>query len=138
MLLGLEQLNQSKDWNRSEANRAQAAQLGYKYVEKAFNTNKQSAAAANVLSALFLRKGHHATALKLAERTVQYADTWVVLSDGYIRAALVSHAEGHMTEAIKHYTAAKEGSPNNIVANVGLSQMYIHNGKTLIFSVSSN
>lgn len=96
----------------------------------AFNTNKQSAAAANVLSALFLRKGNYATALKLAERTVQYADTLVVLSDGYIRAALVSHAEGLMSEAMKHYIAAKEGLPNNIVANVGLAQMYIHNGET--------
>ncbi|KAF8585877.1 RNA polymerase II-associated protein [Ramaria rubella] len=127
LLLGLEQLNQSKDWNRSEASRAQAAQTGYKFVEKAFNTNKQSAAAANVLSALFLRKGNHATALKLAERTVQYADTLAVLSDGYIRAALVSHAEGQMTEAMKHYMAAKDGIPSNIVANVGLAQMYIHN-----------
>lgn len=95
----------------------------------AFNTNKQSAAAANVLSALFLRKGNYATALKLAERTIQYADTLVVLSDGYIRAALVSHAEGEMGEAMKHYMAAKEGMTNNIVANVGLAQMYIHNGE---------
>ncbi|KAF8513907.1 RNA polymerase II-associated protein [Hysterangium stoloniferum] len=126
LLLGIEQLNQSKDYNRSEASRADSAQSGYKFVEKAFNTNKQSAAAANVLSALFLRKGNYGTALKLAERTIQYADTLVILSDGYIRAALVSHAEGEMGEAMKHYMAAKDGMPSNILANVGLAQMYIH------------
>jgi RNA polymerase-associated protein CTR9 len=97
-------------------------------VEKAFNTNKQSAAAANVLSALFLRKGNYNTALKLAERTIQYADTLVILSDGYIRAALVSHAEGEMGEAMKHYLAAKDGMPSSVIANVGLAQMYIYNG----------
>ncbi|KAF8590124.1 hypothetical protein K439DRAFT_1612133 [Ramaria rubella] len=56
------------------------------------NINKQSAAAVNVLSVLFLCKGSHATAQahKLAERTVQYADTPAVLLDSYIRADLVS------------------------------------------------
>lgn len=127
LLLGIEQLNQSKEHNRSEAAKVQAAQTGYKHVEIAFNTNKQCAAAASVLSALFLRKGNFQTALKLAERTIQYADTLVVLSDGHIRAALVSHAEGKMTEAMRHYSAAKEGMPNNILANVGMAQMHIHN-----------
>lgn len=135
LLLGIEQLNRSKDYALLEASRVEAAQIGYKHVEKAFNTNKQCAAAANVLSALFLRKGNFPTALKLAERTIQYADTLVVLSDGHIRAALVSHAEGRMAEAMKHYSAAKEGMPNNILANVGVAQMYIHNG--MFFSFES-
>ena len=60
-----------------------------------------------------------------------------MLSDGYIRAALVSHAEGQMAEAMRHYMAAKEGIPSNIVANVGLAQMYIHNGETYIVDLVS-
>jgi len=137
LLLGLDLLNQSKDYGRSESERAQAAQEGYKFIERVFNANKQSAAAANVLSGLFLRKGQHPTALKLAERTIQYSDTLAILSDGYLRAALVSHAEGNMTEAMKHYRAAKEGMPNSVLANVGLAQMYIHNGESFPFILLS-
>ncbi|KIJ50411.1 hypothetical protein M422DRAFT_159950 [Sphaerobolus stellatus SS14] len=127
LLLGLDLLNQSKDYSHSDSERAQVAQEGYKYIERVFKANKQNAAASNVLSGLFLRKGQYATALKLAERTIQYADTLAILSDGYIRAGLVSHAEGNMIEAMRHYMAARDGMPNSILANVGLAQMYIHN-----------
>lgn len=67
-------------------------------------------------------------ALKLAERTVQYADTLTVLTEGYIRAARVYHAESNIPDATKYYSKAKEGQPTNVLASVGLAQMQLKNG----------
>lgn len=128
LLLGIDLLNQSKESGLPEDSRAEVTQEGYRCVERAFNSNKQSAAAANVLSALFWRKGNYTTALKLAERTIQFADTLAIVSDGYIRAGLVSHAEGRMQEAMTYYSAAREGMQNSVLANIGLAQIHIHNG----------
>lgn len=68
-------------------------------------------------------------ALKLAERTIQYADTLTVLTDGYIRAGRVFHAEGNIPEATKCYYKAKDGQPTNVLAAVGLAQMQLKNGE---------
>lgn len=67
-------------------------------------------------------------ALKLAERTIQYADTLTVLTEGYIRAARVYHAEDKIVEATKYYNKAKEGQPTNVLAAIGLTQMHLKNG----------
>jgi hypothetical protein len=58
-LLGLESINASKTENLSEQERAQAFLAGTKFIEKAFNANQKSAAAANALCELFLRKGSY-------------------------------------------------------------------------------
>jgi hypothetical protein len=58
-LLGLESINASKTENLSEQDRAQAFLAGTKFIEKAFNANQKSAAAANALCELFLRKGSY-------------------------------------------------------------------------------
>ena len=67
-------------------------------------------------------------ALKLAERAIQHADTLAVLSDGYVRAARVSHAQGQYEEAKELYVHASDGSPGNIIATVGLAQIQLHSG----------
>ena len=58
LLLGLESINASKAGNQTEQERAQGILMGTKYIEKAFNANQKSAAAANALCELFLRKNN--------------------------------------------------------------------------------
>lgn len=68
-------------------------------------------------------------ALKLAERTVQFADTLAVLTEGNLRAARALHAEGSINEATKYYTTATEGQPKHILGAIGMGQMQMLNGK---------
>lgn len=66
-------------------------------------------------------------ALKLAERTIQFADTLTILTEGYLRAGRVSHASGALGQATKFYTSAVEGQPNNVVGAIGMAQMQMRN-----------
>ncbi|KAJ7933907.1 RNA polymerase II-associated protein, partial [Mycena leptocephala] len=127
LLLGLEAINASKNDASSEAERTQSYTMGTRMIERAFKANQKSAAAANALCELFLRKGSHDRALKLAERTIQFADTLTVLTEGYIRAGRVSHAEGSLAHATKYYSSATEGQPNHVIGAVGLAQMQMQN-----------
>ncbi|KAJ7646672.1 RNA polymerase II-associated protein [Roridomyces roridus] len=127
LLLGLEALNASKNETQSEAERTKSYTSGTKMVERAFKTNQKSAAAANALCELFLRKGSYDRALKLAERTIQFADTLTVLTEGYIRAGRVSHAEGSLPYATKYYSSATEGQPKHVIGAIGLAQMQMQN-----------
>jgi len=68
-------------------------------------------------------------ALKLAERTVQFADTLTMLTEGYLRSARVSHATGAHSLAQKFYKAAVDGQPKNPVAVIGLAQIHMHRGE---------
>lgn len=72
-------------------------------------------------------------ALKLAERTIQFADTLTVLTEGYLRAGRVSHAEGSLVHATTYYSAALEGQPKHILGAIGLSQMQMQNGLSFDF-----
>ncbi|KAF9464960.1 RNA polymerase II-associated protein [Collybia nuda] len=127
LLLGLDAINSSKNNNTTESERAQSFLQGTKFIEKAFNANQKSAAAANALCELFLRKGNYKRALKLAERTVQFADTLTVLTEGYLRAGRVSHAEGSLAYATRYYSAAIEGQPKHVLGAIGLAQMQMQN-----------
>jgi RNA polymerase-associated protein CTR9 len=122
---------------------------GTKLIEKAFNANQRSAAAANALCELFLRKANHKRvrtssdssftyahglqALKLAERTIQFADTLTVLTEGYLKAGRVSHAEGSLVLATKYYSSAIEGHPKHVLAAIGLAQLQMQNGCLCFF-----
>lgn len=130
LLLGLEALNSSKNPALTDEERTLEIRNGSKLIERAFNANQRNAAAANALCDIFLRKGQHKRALKLAERTIQFADTVTVLTDGYIRAGRVCHAEGSIADATRHYTAATNGQPKNVIAAVGLAQMQMRNDET--------
>ncbi|KAI6131542.1 hypothetical protein EDD16DRAFT_1852708 [Pisolithus croceorrhizus] len=127
LLLGLESINASKTGNLSEEERAQSFLMGTKYIEAAFKTNQKSAAAANALCELFLRKSNLKRALKLAERTVQFADTLTLLTEGNLRAARVLHAEGSLMDATKYYTSATEGQPKHVLGAIGMAQIQMHN-----------
>ncbi|KII92703.1 hypothetical protein PLICRDRAFT_51061 [Plicaturopsis crispa FD-325 SS-3] len=127
LLLALEAINASKAENLTEEERAHSYIAGTKLLEKAFKANNHSAAAANALCELFLRKGTHKRALKLAERTIQFADTLTVLTEGYLRAGRVSHAEGSVTLATKYYLEGTKGQPKHILGAIGLAQMQMKN-----------
>ncbi|THH01100.1 hypothetical protein EW026_g1546 [Hermanssonia centrifuga] len=127
LLLGLEAINSSKNENQTEDERRDDFLRGTRLIEKAFNANQKNSAAANALCELFLRKGQRKRALKLAERTIQFADTLTVLTDGHIRAGRVLHEDGSITDSVKHYTAAKTGQPSNMLATIGLAQVQLKN-----------
>ncbi|KAF8212535.1 RNA polymerase II-associated protein [Mycena galopus ATCC 62051] len=127
LLLGLDAINASKNDGSSEAERTHLFTMGTRMIERAFKANQKSATAANALCELFLRKGSHDRALKLAERTIQFADTLTVLTEGYIRAGRVSHAEGSFAQATKYYSSATEGQPKHVIGAIGLAQMQMQN-----------
>ncbi|PPQ73427.1 hypothetical protein CVT24_008133 [Panaeolus cyanescens] len=129
LLLGLEAINASKNDALADSERAEAFVRGTRMVETAFKANKHSAAAANALCELFLKKGNYPRALKLAERTIQFADTLSVLTEGYLHAGRVSHAADNLSQATKFFNAAAEGQPKNILAAIGLTQMQMQNNE---------
>lgn len=59
LLLGLEAINASKNETLSDGERAESFVRGTRLVEAAFKANKYSAAAANALCELFLKKGNY-------------------------------------------------------------------------------
>ncbi|KAG6370018.1 hypothetical protein JVT61DRAFT_12537 [Boletus reticuloceps] len=122
LLLGSESINASKAGSQTEQERTQAFLVGTKYIEKAFNANQKSAAAANMLCELFLRKKN------LKRRSERFADTLTLLTDGNLRAARALHAEGSIKEATKYYTTTMEGQPKHILGAIGMAQMQILNG----------
>ena len=67
-------------------------------------------------------------ALKLAERTIQFADTKTILTEGYLRAGRVSHARGSLSQATKFYVEAVKGQPQHIVGAIGMAQSQMLNG----------
>jgi RNA polymerase-associated protein CTR9 len=147
LLLGLDALNASKNPDLSEDDRIQELMIGSKLIERAFNSNQRNASAANALCDIFLRKGQYKRvrlccrmtlagtliekfqALKLAERTIQFADTMAVLTDGHIHAGRVCHAEGSYSDALKHYKQATEGQSKNVPAAIGFAQMQLRDGR---------
>ncbi|KAG1720489.1 hypothetical protein EDB19DRAFT_1964600 [Suillus lakei] len=86
-LLGLDSISASKTKNISEQDREQSFLAGAKIRENAFNANQKNAAVANVLRELFLRMGSYKRALKLAERTIPFAGTLTLLTEGNLKAA---------------------------------------------------
>lgn len=66
--------------------------------------------------------------MKLAERTVQYADTLTVLTEGYLRVARVLQAEGSHAEAARYFIQANQGQPGNLLAAIGLVQTHLKKG----------
>jgi len=69
--------------------------------------------------------------MKLAERTIQFADTLTILTDGYIKAGRVSHAEGFVLDSTRHFTEATKATTGNAIAAIGLAQIQLETGKTL-------
>ncbi|KAL1945926.1 hypothetical protein VTO73DRAFT_1928 [Trametes versicolor] len=127
LLLGIEALNTSKDEAQSEEDRREEFLRGTRLIEKAFNANQKNSAAANALCELFLQKGQTKRALKLAERTIQFADVKGIVCDGYIRAGRICHKEASIRDAMTHFQKAKETKKDNVLATIGLAQLQVKN-----------
>ncbi|TFK74286.1 RNA polymerase II-associated protein [Pluteus cervinus] len=135
LLLGIEAINASKNDDLTEEERYSQRKRGTEMVGEAFKANKHSAAAANVLSDLFLQRQEYSKSMKLAERTIQFADTVSLLIEGFIRAGRVSHAEGSVSRAFRCYRSAMDPTPTSsstnpiksVVAAVGLAQTQMKN-----------
>jgi RNA polymerase-associated protein CTR9 len=143
-MLGIDYINQSKDATKQDEERAAAYAAGTRHVQKSFKTNNKGAAAANALSEFFFRKGdlanvsclasvvsliHNLKALKLAERTVQYADTMTLLTEGNYRVAKVHHSEGNHQLASKHYQQAADSQQKHLLSSLGLAQMNLQSNE---------
>ena len=68
-------------------------------------------------------------ALKLAERTIQFAETLALFSSGHINAGRLAQMEGSTTDATKHFNAALKGNPKNVMAAIGLAQTQMKSGE---------
>jgi RNA polymerase-associated protein CTR9 len=75
--------------------------------------------------------------MKLAERTIQFADTRTLLMEGCLRAGRVAHAQGDLVQARKFYSdvltklgesAQKQKNP---VASIGMAQLQMLYGAFL-------
>ena len=69
------EINNSKNTDEDDEDRRASLIKGTKYCERAFNGNNRNSAAANALFDFFLQKRDKKRALKLAERTIQFAET---------------------------------------------------------------
>ena len=76
-----------------------------------------------------IRCSNFEQAMKLAERTIQFADTLTILTDGYIKAGRVSHAEGTILDATRHFTEAMKAPVINPIAAIGLAQIQLKTGR---------
>ncbi|KAG2341125.1 hypothetical protein BDR05DRAFT_949974 [Suillus weaverae] len=66
--------------------------------------------------------------LKLAERTIQFADTLTLLTEENLTAARVLYVEGSLKEATKYYTTITDGKRKYVLGAIGIAQMQIQNG----------
>jgi RNA polymerase-associated protein CTR9 len=67
-------------------------------------------------------------ALKLAERTIQFADTLTIFTEGHLRAGRVCHAEGSHVQAKRFYSAATSEQPKHVLGAIGLAQVQLQHG----------
>ncbi|KIY69855.1 TPR-like protein [Cylindrobasidium torrendii FP15055 ss-10] len=129
VLLAIAFLNESKKDGLTASQLQEAYTSGFRHIERAWKESKHtSAAAANILSELTLQKGQTERATKLAERTIQFADTLTLVTEGYVHAGRLSQMAGKFAPALKHYQAAMDGQKKNIIANIGHALLKIDLG----------
>ena len=78
-----------------------------------------------------MQRGDKKVALKLAERTIQFAETLALIGAGYVNAGRLAQMEGSTSAAMRHFNAALKGNPKNAMAAIGLAQSQIKNGSLI-------
>ncbi|EAU91100.2 pol II transcription elongation factor [Coprinopsis cinerea okayama7 len=133
LLLGIESINASKSQAISEEAKTQAFLSGTEMVGRTFRMNSKNASAANAMCEIMIRKGKYQQAMKLAERTIQFADTRTLLAEGYLRAARAAHAQGNLQQARQFYATVlnKLGDTQKdrsqlTIASIGMAQLQMH------------
>lgn len=66
------------------------------------------------------------------------ADTLTILTDGYLRAGRVSHAMKDASLASRFYASATEGQPKNVIGAIGVAQMQMLKGVSLVIYFQSS
>ncbi|ORY91479.1 hypothetical protein BCR35DRAFT_323300 [Leucosporidium creatinivorum] len=127
LLLGLSHLNASKDPTLAggEDARAQAYKEGIEGISAAFKRDNTLAAATAPLAGHFLLTGKAGT-IKLAERTIQFADTRVLLSEGHLAVARALHAQGEEA-SINEYKLSTDANPDQLIAQLAMAQGWLKN-----------
>ena len=128
MLLGLEAINSSKNTDDDDDDRTEAYVRGTKLCGQAFKFNNRNAAAANALFDVLLQRGDRNIPVKLAERTIQFAETIALFSSGHVHAGRLAQMQGSLNEAHRHFNAALKSNPKNSLAAIGLAQVQLQNG----------
>lgn len=106
VLLGLVNFHASRDIHLSDEAKLTAYQESMSYIQGTFKTNRNIAISAAILASHFLTANNWATATKMAERAVQYADATPILVEARLVLARAFHAQGKLVEAQKEYQAA--------------------------------
>lgn len=75
-----------------------------------------------------MQRGEKRVALKLAERTIQFAETLALFSAGQIHAAYLAQLNNQTAEATRFYSAALKSNPKNPIASIGLAQQQYKTG----------
>ena len=125
LLLGLSWLNIAREQRLSEEERVEAYSKGIGYVQEAWAFDKTCAATAAALAWYFLTGASKwDTVVKLAELAVQHGDARAVISEGQLAIARALHAQNKADEATRHYLLAMEANPDQVIAALGVGQMY--------------
>lgn len=126
LLLGLSYINAARNPRLDEEERAETYSEGIQYIQQAWASDKTCAATAASLSGYFLVSSTKwDTVIKLAELAVQHGDARAVISEGQLSIARALHAQNKPDEATRHYLLAAEANPDQVVATLGVGQMYI-------------
>lgn len=125
LLLGLLKINEAKKPNEPDHYRMTSYSKGIQYVHTAYKLNEYNSNAANVLAYYFLGKRKMPSAIRYAERAIQYADAIPVLVDAHNNLGRVHHYNNNTEDALRCYKVALERSPNNIVAQLGRGQLLL-------------
>ncbi|KAI5834670.1 hypothetical protein K523DRAFT_412179 [Schizophyllum commune Tattone D] len=125
LLLGLYEYNAAMSDEETDEYATLLVESSLARITSAFKKNNKSAAASNILAEILLLKKEKGKAMKLAERTIQFADTLSMLHEGHLRLARVAHRNGDNAVAMKNYEVAVKSK--NVLASIGLAQMQMLN-----------
>ncbi|CAH7670136.1 pol II transcription elongation factor [Phakopsora pachyrhizi] len=125
LLLGLSQFHLSRDAYLSNEAKLAAYQSAISNVQTVFKMNHNTASAASILASYFLTTSNWATATKMAERAVQYADNGPSLIEARLVLARAFHAQGKLSEALKEYQAAASLDRSSLNPVLGAAQILV-------------
>jgi len=125
LLLGLSQFQASKDKYLPDEAKFAAYQNAISDIQAVFKMDRNNAAAAAVLANHLLTANNWATATKMAERAVQYANTSSTLVEARLVLARAFHAQGKLNEATREYKAAAPPDRFSLTPILGVAQILV-------------
>ncbi|ODV92203.1 hypothetical protein CANCADRAFT_16634, partial [Tortispora caseinolytica NRRL Y-17796] len=96
---------------------------GLNMVQSVYQQNKQSPAAAVLLSSYLYSKKQTDTTIKLLENVIQYAHVSSVASDAHFWMARAYHFNNDFAQALKYYKLSRKFSSDSVLAQLGIAQV---------------